>query len=144
MLVACRVPPNVVDEVVVCRFRPAWRSREGIWRAAAPFKPLAGVAPLPKQSATDPRSQGCVVGRVAVLGVLIEHAQRRGALRRPGRRDVEFAGQVGVADTVGRGLRRGVDRAPVLLQQFDGRGRGGAERVVRRADIEVDFVASSR
>src|SRR5208283_5285576 len=38
-------------------------------------------------------------------------------------------------------LRRRIDVAPVLLQQLDRRGAGGAEEIVREAEAQVNLVA---
>ena len=63
----------------------------------------------------------------------------RDAFDRPGRRNLDLSGEIDIADLVGRGLRRGVGGAPILLEQFDRRGRGGAEIVVGDAHIDVKF-----
>ena len=64
----------------------------------------------------------------------------RRAFKRPGRRRLDLARQIEIADAIIGGLRRGVGRAPILLQQFDRHGRGRAEIVVGDAHIEVKFV----
>ena len=81
------------------------------------------------------------IGRIAVLRRLIETAHVRVALQAPGRRDVHIGGDVDVAHLVGRGLRRRVDVAPVLLQQFNRRCAGRAEKIIGGADVDVKFVA---
>ncbi len=64
-----------------------------------------------------------------------------GAVERPGRRGLDLPGQIDVADAVFGGLRRRVGRAPILLEQFGRHGRGRAEIVVGRADVEMKFAA---
>ena len=82
---------------------------------------------------------GLSAGRIAVQNLLVENPDMRDAVDRPGRCDLDLARQIDIADPVFRGLRRGVGRAPILLEQFDRRGRGGAEIVVGHAHIEVKF-----
>ena len=78
-------------------------------------------------------------GRVAVLGLLIEDPHMGDTVDRPGRRDLDLAGQIDIADAVVRGLRRSVGGAVILLQQFDRDGRGRTEVILGRAKVEVKF-----
>ena len=61
--------------------------------------------------------------------------------QRPGRRHLHLSGQIGVGNAVVGGLRRGVGRAPVFIQQFDRHRRQRTEIVLGDAHIEVEFAA---
>ena len=80
-------------------------------------------------------------GRIAVQRVVIEDPHMRVAFDGPGRRGLDLAGQIDVADAIGRGLRRGVGRPVILLEQFDRHGGRRAELVVGRAHVEMEFAA---
>jgi len=57
----------------------------------------------------------------------------------PGRCDFDLSGEIDVPNLVGRGLRRGVGGAPILLQQLGRRGRGRAEIIVGDAHVDMKF-----
>ena len=63
----------------------------------------------------------------------------RRAFNRPGRRRLDLACQIDIANAVGRGLRRGVGRPIILLEQFDRHGSRRAEIVIGRTHVDMKF-----
>src|SRR5713226_6766086 len=65
-------------------------------------------------------------GRITVHCFQLENAYVSGSIDCPGRRGFDFSRQIDVANAIVGGLRRGVGRAPVLLEQFNRNRRGRA------------------
>ncbi len=141
VLVACRVAPVVVERVVVRSICPSTASSGNGLASWTPLRPLAGTSSSLKQSRPGSARASLGLGRIAVHRLLPERADARRAFDRPGRRGLDLSGQIGIGNLVGRGLRRGVGRAPVVLQQFDRHRRRRAEIVLGDAHVEVKFAA---
>ena len=109
-----------------------------------PSRPLAccGVVVETQQAVPPPPApQGCASLGLPSTTFWLNTRRWAIALHGPGRRDVDLAGEIEIADLVGGDLGIGIDRAVILRQQFDRDRGGGAELVVGGAHVEVEFVA---
>jgi hypothetical protein len=78
-------------------------------------------------------------GRITIQRLVIEDPHMGGAFDRPVRRGLDLARQIDIPNAVGGGLRRGIGRAIILLQQFNRHRRSRAEIIVGHAHIEMKF-----
>ena len=130
MLVACKVPPVVVERGGGPVDLP--EHRIGSERICELDSIEAVGRHVVVVEAKQRRVGGAWLGlgRIAIHRLLLEHAHPRRALDRPGRRGLDLSGQIDIADAVGRRLRRGVGRAPIVLEQFHRCRRRRAEFVI--------------
>src|SRR3984893_1782981 len=78
-------------------------------------------------------------GRIGIEQLLVEKAHVRRSFDRPGWCGLDLSCQIDIANAIVCRLRRGVGRAPILLQQLDWRRRRRTEIVVGRTHVEMKF-----
>ena len=131
----------MVERVVVRSISPRIASGANGLDKLHPVQSVRRRAAVAEAQQRGVGGAGLGAGRIGIHDLLAERANMGNAFDRPGRRRLDLSRQVHIADLVCGGLRRGVGRAPILLQQFDRHGCGGAELVVGEPHVDMEFVA---